>query len=65
MSPANTTMKTKTITLSVEDWETIVDAIQMTRDEGPDGEGWKSDELKQAESAMNCALDAAPICENA
>ena len=60
----NSTMKTKTITLSLEDWETIVDAIQMTQDEGPEGEGWKSDELSRAESAMNHALDAAPICES-
>lgn len=56
-------MKIKTITLSLETWEAIVDAIQMTQDEGPEGEGWKSDELSRAESSLNCALDAAPIYE--
>lgn len=49
-------MKKKTVTLSLEDWEAIVDAIQSTQDEGPVGYGWKSDKLRSAESALIQAL---------
>ena len=57
-------MKTKTITLSLADWETIADALLLSQDAGPEGEGWKSDQLSRAESALNHALAAAPICES-
>lgn len=54
--------RTKTITLTLKQWETIVDALEITQDEGPIiGAGSKSDELSQAEAAMNQALEAAPV----
>jgi len=57
-------MRTKTITLSLEDWAAIVDAVSTAQDKGPDGMGWKSADLNRAESAMNRALDAAAIGEH-
>ena len=50
-------MKTKTITLTLEQWEQIANAVEMAQDVGPEGEGWKSDGL----SAAHCALDAALV----
>jgi hypothetical protein len=53
-------MKTKTITLPVEHWETILNTISYARDEGPEDEGWKSDELRKAEALLESALHVAP-----
>lgn len=57
-------MKTKTITLSVEDWESIANAVRITWDEGPYYEGWKSAELTRAEESLNAALETATIIES-
>ena len=54
----------KTISLTLEQWERITDSIELTQDDGPVGEGWKSDELSAAECALNTRLDSAPIWES-
>jgi hypothetical protein len=46
----------KTVTLSDEQWQEILDAAQQHRDCGPDGEGWQSEELKRAVAALEIAL---------
>ncbi|MES2922119.1 MAG: hypothetical protein V4819_11260 [Verrucomicrobiota bacterium] len=52
-------MKTKTITLTTDQWERIRDAAEMHSDRGPEGEGWQSEELTAARDALASALDAA------
>lgn len=50
-------MSTRTITLSAEHWQRIVDALDTCYDEGPPGEGWQSGELSSATAALNAALE--------
>lgn len=52
-------MKTKTITLSVEEWKQICDATSSYCDMGPETAGWQSRELEDASRALNAALAAA------
>lgn len=52
-------MKTKTITLTVEQWELIEDTLSMAQDTGPEGSGWKSDELIAVQRALRDALEDA------
>ena len=63
MTPRATTnrnaIKTKTITLTVEQWEFIEDTLSMAQDTGPEGSGWKSDELIAAQRALRDALEDA------
>lgn len=50
-------MDTKTITLSVEQWELIQDLVASHNDAGPSGEGWQSDKLLSANMALTEALE--------
>jgi hypothetical protein len=44
------------ICLSRENWRQVLQAIQGYQDSGPLEEGWKSDELSEAESALEQEL---------
>jgi len=52
-------MKTKTITLSMEMWEEILNATESYWDRGPAGEGWQSDELSRASATLQEQLKMA------
>ena len=56
-------MKTKTITLPVEVWEKISDALALYEDRGPAPEGRKSLELERAEILLESALAEAEEIE--
>jgi len=47
----------RTITLSADQWDVILDAVECYCDEGPPGEGWKSARLSAAATALISALD--------
>ncbi len=49
-------MDYKTITLSVEDWQEIENAVMHSEDCGPTGEGWQSRELAIASAALTQSL---------
>jgi len=49
-------MNTRTITLPADQWEAILDAVVCHWDEGPPGEGWKSDRLSAASAALSTLL---------
>lgn len=46
----------RTITLSADQWEAILEAVECHCDEGPPGEGWKSSKLSAASAALRSAL---------
>ena len=52
-------MKTKMITLSVEQWEIIKEAVALYWDAGPVDEGWQSDGLAAASAALESAIESA------
>lgn len=45
-------MKTKTITLTVEEWEQVAKAVKRYEDHGWEGNGYQSDELDSAAMAL-------------
>ena len=50
-------MKYKTITLTVDQWDTIKDSVENYADEGPTPTGWQSESLLEASSALTEALE--------
>ena len=52
----------KTITLTEDQWEKILDAAQSYQDQGPSPNGWQTPELAAASKALDAALkeDADP-----
>jgi hypothetical protein len=52
-------MKTKTITLPIEQWEIIKEAVALYWDTGPVDEGWQSDGLAAASAALESAIENA------
>jgi hypothetical protein len=47
----------RTITLTADQWDVILDAVECHCDEGPPGEGWKSSKLSAASAALSSALE--------
>ena len=48
----------KTVTLTDEQWDQILDAAESHCDKGPPSQGWQSDELHAAATALREALYA-------
>jgi len=53
--------KTKTLTLTVEQWDIILDAVCFYRDCGPEGEGWKSVKLSNAYDILRDVFEEAKV----
>lgn len=45
----------KTIGLTDEQYQKLLEVLELTQDEGPHGEGWKSDELCAVIEAVRAA----------
>jgi len=53
-------MTTKTVTLPVETWEVILEALNEHQDSGPVGCGWQSDKLIDAHINLRESLTQNP-----
>ena len=53
--------ETKTITLPVKTWTTILDKLESYWDAGPVNDGWQSDELRKASESLRNALEEASL----
>jgi hypothetical protein len=56
-------MKVKTITLEVDEWHTIMDAVSFYQDEGPAGAGWRSIWLDRCAYELGLKLSEAKITD--
>lgn len=57
-------MKTKTITLTEDQWEKILDAAQSHQDQGPCPNGWQTPELTAAAEALDAAIKSEDSGQN-
>lgn len=48
-----------TISMTEEEWEQILNAVNCFEDEGPTGEGWKSDKFLSASDKFIALYEAA------